>query len=156
MIPLVFTCFLHLMQIQLPEVNMMIFQGLLTNRIIAFISSIMQSEEFDEILTESRKCVEQLTFELSDQICQIMEESRNYIIRHIKELNEHASSSFILNKYVMHSLFLELAHSCHKTLQELLEYTIFHYADPDISDKFIKLSITDNDLFILKNSKIAP
>jgi hypothetical protein len=107
-----------------------------------------------QIILELRRCVEQLAGELSEQICQILEETRNYIIMHIKEFNERCIQSFIINKYVMYALFLELTHSCHRTVQDLLEYSIFHYADPDVSEKFIKQAISYYDLFIMKNKKI--
>ena len=56
-----------------------------------------------------------------------------------------------MNKFVMLALFMELSRNCYQTIQDLLEFTIFHYAEPDVNEKFMRYAIENYDTLILKN-----
>lgn len=51
-------------------------------------------------------------------------------------------------------MFLELSRKCYQTIQDLLDFTIFHYAEPDVVEKFMKYAIENHDTLVLKNKLI--
>jgi hypothetical protein len=61
-----------------------------------------------------------------------------------------------MNKLIIITLLSELSRNCYLVIQDLLEFTIFHYAEPEVIERFIKYTIANYDLLSLKNIRIEP
>lgn len=61
-----------------------------------------------------------------------------------------------MNKFTIIVLLSELSRNCYLVIEDLLEFTIFHYAEPEITDRFMNYTIANYDLLSLRNIRIDP
>ncbi|KAM3134368.1 hypothetical protein pb186bvf_013481 [Paramecium bursaria] len=147
-----FTDFAEELQITIQEVNLALFQPKLIDLIREYVIQTMSLRDdslYHHILDQCP--LHQLVHEASEQICLVLEESRGYVENLIIKFKEKAQVTPLMNKFVMLALFMELSRNCYQTIQDLLEFTIFHYAEPDVNEKFMKYAIENYDTLILKN-----
>ncbi|CAD8063730.1 unnamed protein product [Paramecium sonneborni] len=146
------------LQITIWEINLQLFQPKIVELIkknIASSMNIISGNLYSQLLQQSHQLLCNLSFEVSDQICLILEECRGYIQSFIAKFRERNIPQILLNKYTILALFQELSQLCYQTIQDLLEFTLFHYAEPDVVEKFMKYAIENYDTLILKNKMLS-
>ncbi|CAD8165952.1 unnamed protein product [Paramecium pentaurelia] len=146
------------LQITIWEINLQLFQPKIVELIKKYIATsmnIVPGNLYSQLLEQAHQLICNLSFEVSDQICLILEECRGYIEPFIAKFRERNIPQILLNKYTILALFQELSQNCYQTIQDLLEFTIFHYAEPDIVEKFMKYAIENYDTLILKNKMLS-
>jgi hypothetical protein len=52
------------------------------------------------------------------------------------------------------ALLAELSRNCYLVIKDLLEFTIFHFAEPEVVERFMRYIIANYDLLSLKNKRI--
>ncbi|CAD8142716.1 unnamed protein product [Paramecium pentaurelia] len=146
------------LQITIWEINLQLFQPRIIELIkqhIAISMNIVTGNLYSHLLEQSYQLICSLSFEVSDQIWLILDECRGYIEPFISKFREITIPQRLLNKYTILALFQELSQNIYQTIQDLLEFTLFHYAELDVIEKFMRYAIENYDTLMLINKILS-